>query len=52
MSTSAPWPGDTGDELTEALAGLAAEHGQEAIAWTSGTTALVAAARINEAVEA
>lgn len=32
-------------ELELALAGLAAEYEQDAIAWTSGTTALVAAAR-------
>lgn len=42
---------DDAAELELALAGLADEFGQEAIAWTSGTTNLVAA-RIEEAVEA
>lgn len=43
-------PSDTA-ELRLALARLAAAFGQEAIAWTSGRTALVAPARVEEAVE-
>lgn len=49
------WAGELSEEdaaeLELALAGLAAEYHQDAIAWTSGTTNLVAA-RIEEAVEA